>query len=479
MPPPPLPRNTPESQGLASATLQAFVAALEQNVQSMHSFMFLRHGVVIAEGWWHPYRPETPHMLFSLSKSFTSTAVGLAVAEGRLSVDDPVLQFFPLDRPRVISPNLAAMRVRHLLSMSTGHHEYTTEQIMRARNPFKAFLSLPVEHEPGTYFVYNSGASYLLAAIVQKLPGQTLVEYLTPRLFEPLGIEGATWDSHPNGVNFGGWGLNLTTEAIARFGQLYLQNGEWQGRQLIPASWVAKATAKQVANDPDPNPDWEQGYGYQFWRCQPPGVYRGDGAFGQFCLVMPEQNAVLAMTAGSPLMQPILDCVWEKLLPGFQPEPLPANPSATADLTQFTQALRLLPPQGQVTSPQAERVSGRVFNFDPNPETLHSLSLDFNTQTLTYRLLGGGQRRGSHQLKFGLGTWVEGVSVLRDYTPRKVTASGGWTTPNTFSLTLCHYETPFIATLDFRFAGDQVYFDSRINVNLGPLSTPQLVGTAA
>ena len=290
MPPQSLPRSAPESQGIASAAIQDFVTAVEQNIQSLHSFMLLRHGTVIAEGWWHPYRPEAPHVLFSLSKSFTSTAVGLAVADGLLSVEDPLLKFFPQEAPQKIDPNLAAMQVRHLLTMTTGHHEDTTERIMRASNPLKAFLGLPVEHEPGTYFVYNSGASFMLSAIVQKLTGQTLLEYLTPRLFEPLGITGATWDSHPNGVNFGGWGLNIKTEDIARFGQLYLQKGQWQGRQLIPAAWVAAATAKQVPNDPDENPDWEQGYGYQFWRCQPAAMYRGDGAFGQFCVVMPEQD---------------------------------------------------------------------------------------------------------------------------------------------------------------------------------------------
>jgi CubicO group peptidase (beta-lactamase class C family) len=212
-----LPRSAPEAQGIPSSAIQAFVQAAE-GIQDLHSFMLLRHGAVVAEGWWYPYRAERPHMLFSLSKSFTSTAVGLAVAEGLLSVDDPVLKFFPQDAPRKVSPNLAAMQVRHLLSMVTGHDLDTTDRMIRKRNPFKAFLALPVEHVPGTHFVYNSGASYMLAAIVQKLTGQTLVEYLTPRLFEPLGIEGAAWETHPNGVNFGGWGLNIKTEDIARFG---------------------------------------------------------------------------------------------------------------------------------------------------------------------------------------------------------------------------------------------------------------------
>jgi len=477
-----IPRSAPETQGIASETIQDFVAVVEQNIQSLHSFMLLRHGTVIAEGWWHPYRPEAPHVLFSLSKSFTSTAVGLAVAEGLLSVEDPLLKFFPLESPQKITPNLAAMRVRHLLTMTTGHHDDTTERIMMSPDPIKAFLHLPVEHEPGSYFVYNSGASYMLAAIVQKLTNQTLVEYLTPRLFEPLGIENPTWDSHPNGVNFGGWGLNVKTEDIALFGQLYLQKGQWQGRQLIPAAWVEAATSKQVSNAPDENLDWEQGYGYQFWRCQPPAIYRGDGAFGQFCIVMPEQDAVLAITAGVAEMQPILNLVWGKLLSKMQAEALPVNVTASEDLVTRLQSLRLLPPKGARTSPESARVSGLTFNFEPNYLTLHSISLDFAANVFSYSLLGDGERTVAYHLEFGIESWEEGTACLYKTLsqpkpmPRKVATSGVWSADNIFTLTLCQYETPFIVSMDFRFAGQLVYFDSRVNVDFGPLEAPQLIG---
>ena len=471
-----LPRSTPEAQGISSASIQAFVTTVEQDIQHLHSFMLLRHGVVVAEGWWHPYRSKAPHMLFSLSKSFTSTAVGLAVAEGRLSIDDPLLKFFPEDAPKKIGPNLVAMQVRHLLSMSTGHDQDSTDRTMAGRNPFKAFLALPVEHVPGTHFVYNSGATYMLAAIVQKLTGQTLVEYLTPRLFEPLGIEGAVWDSHPNGVNFGGWGLNIKTEDIARFGQLYLQKGIWHGQQLVPAAWVQAATSKQVSNAPNPAPDWEQGYGFQFWRCQPAGIYRGDGAFGQYCIVMPEQDAVLAITSGLPDMQIVLTAIWEKLLPGVHIGPLPANCDESEGLAATLKELKLLPPDGKSASEQAERISGKTFVFAPNVESLHSLSFNFKDNTLTYRLLAGGERRGKHTLSFGVGKWVEGLSALGTPVFRKVAASGIWLTDDTFVLTLCQYETPFIVTIRCRFDGDQIYFDFKVNVAFGSTERPQLLG---
>ncbi len=318
-----LPRSTPEAQGIPSAAVTAFLAAVEQHDCGLHSLMLLRHGHVVAEGWWSPYTPSAPHMLYSLSKSFTSTAIGLAVAEGRLSVDDPVLAFFPAEAPRKPSANLAAMRMRHLLSMSTGHDHDTTEYLWKRRDGDwpRAFLTRPVAYAPGTHFLYNTGATYMLSAIIQRVTGQTLLEYLRPRLLEPLGIEGATWQTCPRGVNTGGFGLSIKTEDIARFGQLYLQRGMWQGRRLLPEAWVADASAAQVSNATNTEVDWQQGYGYQFWRCRH-GAYRGDGAFGQFCVILPDQDAVVAITAGSPNMQAVLNLIWAHLLPAM---PVPAD----------------------------------------------------------------------------------------------------------------------------------------------------------
>jgi CubicO group peptidase (beta-lactamase class C family) len=482
-----LPRSTPEQQGISSDGILAFVKAAQKSIKSLHSFMLLRHGTVVAEGWWYPYKPEIPHMLFSLSKSFASSAVGFAVAEGRLTVEDTVLSFFPEAAPKTVSPNLAAMKVRHLLSMSTGHDQDATERTLRRkdRNAVKAFLSLPVEHEPGTHFAYNSAATYMLSAIVQKLTGQTLLDYLTPRLFEPLGIQGATWESYRNHegveVNFGGWGLNVKTEDIARLGQLYLQKGKWHGKRLLPEAWVKQATSKQVSNAPNPNPDWEQGYGYQFWRCQPEGVYRGDGAFGQYCIVMPNLEAVLAITSGVADMQAVLTLVWNKLLPAIGAEGLEADDDAkvqrsVSKLTRTLKGLKLAPPKGEAISPLVKRFSGKTYGFEHNYETLQSLSFDFEANQVTYHLLGGGKRRGKQTLTFGRGSWVEGTSTLGAPSPVLVAASGVWKAEDTFELTLCQYQTPFIATITCRFKGNKLYYDFKANVAFGPTERPQLIG---
>lgn len=340
----PLPRSSPESQGISSAAVRDFIETANTQIHALHSFMLVRHGHVVAEAWWKPEGPDKPHVLWSLSKSFAATAVGLAIAEGKLNLDDPVLKFFPDASPADPSENLKAMHLRHLLSMSGGHD---TEPKFRIEDgpSVKAFLEHPVVHPPGTWFRYNTPSTYMCSAIVTKVTGQTVLDFLKPRLFEPLGIDSPTWGTSAEGYSLGGYGLFARTEDIAKFGLLYLQKGRWNGKQLIPEQWVETATSKHVENDRAPsgkNPEWRQGYGFQFWRCRH-NAYRGDGRDGQICLVMPDQDAVVAITAQTGQMQAELDLVWEKLLPAFRAEALPQNPTAQEALKQTLAGL-VVPP---------------------------------------------------------------------------------------------------------------------------------------
>lgn len=333
-----LPRSTPEAEGVSSEAIRGFVEAADKKVNTLHSFMLVRHGKVVAEGWWKPQTPQTSHVMHSLSKSFTSTAVGLAIEEGKLSLDDEVLKFYPEYAPKDPSKNLKAMRVRDLLIMSTGHD---SEPKFSPDTPWvKTFLNHPVPFKPGTHFLYNTPATHMLSAIVQKVTGKTVLDYLKPRLFEPLGIENPSWATSPQGVTLGGWGLHIRTEDIAKFGQLYLQKGVWNGKQLLPASWIAKATSKQTSNGSNPKSDWDQGYGYQFWRCRN-GAYRGDGAAGQYCIVLPELDAVIAITAQTGDMQVPLDLIWDKLLPGLKDKPLETNPGELQKLKETFDGLKV------------------------------------------------------------------------------------------------------------------------------------------
>jgi len=475
----PLARSAPEAQGVSSSALSEFVTALDQQIDGMHSLMVVRHGQVVAEGWWAPYDAERNHVLYSLSKSFTSTAVGLAVAEGKLSIDDEVLKFFPNDAPTEGSNNLKAMRVRDLLMMSTGHQDEppTAPDAISA----KSFLAQAVPHLPGTHFKYNTAATFMQSAIVQKATGQTVLEFLRPRLFEPLGIEHPVWDANFQGISLGGYGLRVRTEDIAKFGQLYLQLGSWHGKQLLPTEWVAMATAKQTSNGSNPKSDWNQGYGFQFWRCRH-NAFRGDGAFGQFCVVMPEQDVVVAITSGVKDMQAVLNVIWDKLLPALQPPELPANTAGSRQLKDKLARLEVRAAQGAATSPLAGRILNRKFVFPANDQKLESLALSSSdsgkTLTLATRMDGKEVTIpcGFHEWKKGRAPLMGGR--LAQFPDEPTAGTFAWSTDEACMIKLCAYETPYHTTLTLKFDGDQITLDSETNVAFGPTKRPQLIGRA-
>ena len=313
-----LPRaDTPENVAKA---MDAFFYAAAEKKMDVHSVMIVKNGSVIYSRWQSKGAEDKPHALHSVSKTFTSTAVGLAIADGKMALTDKVIDFFPDKLPGEVSENLKAMTVRDLLTMTCGHDNEPS-----ARNTqqdwVSGFLAHPVVHQPGTYFLYNSMGTYMLSAIVQKVTGEKVVDYLYPRLFEPLHIEKPQWDESPQGINCGGWGLYLKTEDLAKMGQLLLQEGRWNGRQVIPAEWVNEMSRKQVENASPgasaadiENSDWMQGYCYQMWRCRY-GCFRADGAMGQYIIVVPDKNAVIAITSEVGNMQGELNLVWSHILP--------------------------------------------------------------------------------------------------------------------------------------------------------------------
>lgn len=326
-----LPHSTPSAEGIDALGIDAFVTAIEQAAEvEPHSLMILRHGSVVAEGWWAPYTPDRQHLLYSLSKSFTSTAVGFAIAEGLLGLDDTIISHFPELDAEITDEKSRRIRVRHLLAMASGHREETVERAY-AIDPVdlvRGFLMIPPDEEPGTLFCYNQPCTFTVGAIVQRATGQSLTEYLRPRLFEPLGIGEVGWQRDDSGRQLGFSGLHAPTSAIAKLGQLYLQKGVWEGEQLLPRSYVDEATRSHIDNSAWENPDWQQGYGFQFWMAR--HGFRGDGAYGQFCVILPDQDVVVAITSQSPDMQAVLDAAWTHLLPAIDRESTPGADEAIA-----------------------------------------------------------------------------------------------------------------------------------------------------
>jgi CubicO group peptidase (beta-lactamase class C family) len=441
--------------------------------------------------------------LYSLSKSFTSSAVGFAVAEGKLKVADRVVDFFPKQVPSRISGNLKALRVQHLLTMSVGHASDSAPRITHEHDWVKAFLALPIENAPGSAFLYNSGATYMLSAIVQRVTGEKLVDFLRPRLFEPLEALDYRWASCPLGINTGGWGLSATTETIAKFGQFYLQQGAWGGKQRLPRQWVQEATSFKIQQPAAPgadlvqlkqNSDWHQGYAYQFWRCRN-DAFRGDGAFGQFCLVLPRQDAVVAMTSSTVDMQGLLNLVWQHLLPGMSDAPLRADTTASSQLEEQLAGLMMPLPTGSRSSPTRARIDGRSFDLEPNTLEAKRVALHFDGNSCKFELTTAG---GRFDIDCGIGRWADGATSMPGTPPEitelvgtevgeqpaaKVAAAGAWLDESTFQMQWRFYGTPHHDVVTCRFDGDrvQVEFKNSITTLSGgahPETRPILTGRA-
>jgi CubicO group peptidase (beta-lactamase class C family) len=466
--------STPEKEGISSEAILQFIESLEEaQPDGIHSVMLRRHGKIVAEGWWAPYNPDSPHLLWSLSKSFTSTAIGIAQDEGLLSIDDQVISFFPEDSPEEPSYNLKSMRISDLLRMNTGHEQEPSFRQMQDDNWVKAFLAHEVDHKPGTHFRYNSMATYMCSAILQKVSGMTMLDYLTPRLFEPLAIENPTWESDPRGINVGGWGLSITTEDISKLGQLYLQKGMWEGKQLLSEAWVEEATALQTSNGSNPESDWDQGYGYQFWQCRH-NIYRGDGAFGQYCIVMPEQDAVLAITSGSDDLQGILNVAWETLLPAFDEASLPANPEGVEKLNTKLQQLAISTTDGEEDSPMAAEVSGKTYTLEPNGASIQSISFNFDSSPPEITITND---QGDQTFAAAYQKNVTGSLTSPFVVSEKVAVNGAWEESDTYAVKVIYYETPQSVIYSFRFEEDKLHWNTKYIAAFAPRNQRPLIGT--
>ena len=471
-----LPRTSPEAAGVDRAALERLVAALDERGMT-HSLMVLRHGAVVAEQWWFPHAPEQRHLMYSVSKTFTAMAVGLAVADGLLTVEDRVVDLLADDAPAEVGENLAAMRVRHLLTMTSGHAGDALDVVWEQEGTDwpRVVLAAEVPFVPGSRYVYNSGATYLLSVIVTRLTGKRVLDYLGERVLAPLGITGAVWEQDPAGNDMGGYGLAVTTEDMAIFGQLLLQRGRWGDAQLVPAGWVDVASSNLVDNS---SLGWatenHQGYGYQIWQCRH-GAYRADGAHGQFIIVWPRHDAVLAITSGTNDMQATMDAVWDTLVPAFGPgeADAPGDP-----LPPRTLALPLA--TGQAWTAVADLIEGRTYALDvpdvaPPPgvqKPARSVTVHRDADGLLTVDLEPLQVVAAHQ------AWNEFTSPSMD--PDAAGAdeqyAGGyaWTDERTLELRIAAPGTPFVWTATLAFAPDGSTVEAALTQNVSFFATDLL-----
>jgi CubicO group peptidase (beta-lactamase class C family) len=478
----PLQKSIPEKEGISSEAIVKFLQAANKSQSTeFKSFMLLRHGKVISDVHWNPYQKDLKNRLYSCSKSFTATAIGFAVQENRIKVTDKVISFFPDKLPSQISDNLKELSIQNLLTMSSGM-EKEPDFIRESENDWvKAYLAAPIDNKPGSKFNYSSLATFMLSAIIQKVTGETVADYLKPRLFEPLGIKDHDWENNPQGINTGGWGLRVKTEDMAKFAQLFLQKGKWTGKQILSEEWIKEASSAHILQNPNADEklknenDWVQGYGYQMWRNRF-NSFRGDGAYGQFMLILPEQDTVVIITAESNDLQKELNLVWEHLLPAFRSKVIPENKLAYQKLKDLENNLSIEPLKSKIF-PKINK----VFNFTENKDKYQSVELKSNGQKLEMKLIIDGK---IYPFEFTSGKWnqqetmrIQPTSDRRSITdsyklyPAKITNSFHWKDEKTLELKTIYLETPHSHLMEIIFDNDSLVFELKNSADFGKKST--------
>ena len=461
-----LKRANAASCGVNPEALQSLYEAL--SAKNVHSLMITRHNQVIAEGWWDPYRPEYNHIQYSVSKSFVGTAIGIAVTQGLLSVDDKIVTLIGDVLPSAPCENMLKLTVRDVLTMSTGHRD--------ERNMFQpgeswcySLLTSYIDDTPGIKFRYISSSTYLLCAVIRKITGKNVFNYLEENLFEPMGFSSDIWwETSPEGLNTGFNGFNATAEDITKLGLLYLNHGVWNGIRILSEEWVKAAMAVQIDNSDNQNnqalgyrqgfgtftKDWCSGYGYLFWHCQLANAVRADGIFGQMCIIMPDQDMTVSIAAGCQEPGEILDILWEKLLPAIDSGT--ADPTKMPLLQKTLSVLRIPPVSGEKYNQVSELYSGKTFLLADTECGIQKLRFFFETPTPIIEIT---TMKGTLRLPIGYQEWVTsetsydkaGFSCDNVIFFADVAACGAWQADE-FVVKLVYTRTPFIDTLRVQFS---------------------------
>ncbi|WP_145946854.1 serine hydrolase [Paenibacillus sp. Y412MC10] len=468
----------PESHGLSSGDVLRFLERIEELELQVNRLMLLQNGKVTARFNRQPYREEAPTLLFSLSKSFTSIAAGIARDEGYIRLTDPVVSYFPDKLAGDVPPYLSQMTIHHLLSMNTGHHDNIYGRVMESGPDWaQTFLSLAPEHPPGSHYVYNTHATYMVAAILERATGMSLVEYVKPRLFEPLGIGLVDWETCPMGVAAGGMGLSIPIDGVAKFGQILLNEGVYGGRRIVSAEYIRLATAEQSDNRRnETRADFSEGYGYQFFRCRK-GCYMGNGGFGQLCFVAPKHGIVIAASSGMSHMKKqlplLLDLIYEHIVDRVdrsQQVSSEAYPLLLRRIARMQEDAEHRVPSASSSMP--DDWAGQYHVQAPEPGGVAEItvcSLDERSE-LRIRYADGSLR----ELPFDLTKRVSTKDIFRkDLAMHRQEAVilARFTGDLQFELTVVYIETPYRVTLTLTFAEGQVELVEEVNVSFDKKTT--------
>lgn len=464
-----LARSAPSAAGVDAAEILAFLDDVEAAGLELHDLMIWRDGAVVAEAWHWPYGAGRLRMTHSMTKSFTACAIGLLIDEGRLALSDRVASFFP---EAEIAPDTrqARMTVEDLLTMRSGHASEVSGSIWRSIETswIREFFRIPVVYEPGTRHVYSSAASYMLSAIVTRITGETIETYLTPRLFEPLGMAEVRWDIGPDGVNPGGNGISMRTADALKLGILHAQKGVWQDRQILPRAWVEAAT--RAHGVPDYGYHWVVGDGY----------YAALGVFVQMVVVFPEADAVIALNSAMDESRVLLPHLRKHFPAAFARSGSAADDAALAGRLAGWPAT---PPLPSLAAGDAAALTGD-WSVQGNMLGISAIRLKFDGDAMRLSLT---DTEGEHGVVAGHERWIEtttdlrGASLHHGYRLKDAptVAGGRWIAANEYELVLHFVESAFRDTFRFRYARGELAIERFVNINSGDRAWPLLTAVRA
>ncbi len=482
-----LPRSTPEEQGVPSKTIAQFFQMIEKKGYDVHGLMMIRNGKVIAEHWWAPYAPQYRHAMYSATKTFTSTAIGFAVQEGLLNVEDKVISFFPDLLPDTISPQLSKLALKHLLTMSVGHAP--TRYAGSGKSQVRSFLAAPFAYEPGTSFAYNITASHMMSHILTKVSGVSIYEYLQPRLFEPLGIKDVVWEMDNDGIPMGNGGSHMKTSDLAKLGLFLINKGKWNDKQLLNSAWIDSATTPHIYQQPEftkeeilnAKDDGSQGYGYQIWMGRH-NSYRAIGGMNQLIMVIPEYDFILACHSQIRDEAGFNSLIYD-MLPSMGDKELKADKSF--NLKAVIAGYEIKRPF-KTTGTIKVKMSTRRYQMKENASGIRSVLFRFDASGncyLTFITAGA-----IHNIPFGLNNWLHGVTDrtlsftgtiypnTMGVTPAHTAGICSWTADNQLSVYyLSMFNPGSTETIQFTFEGEQLKMEiiAPKGRRMGPPGMPQ------
>lgn len=465
--------DLPISNGINPQALLNIVNTLDKC--NCHSIMFLKNGKIICEGWWKPYNPNYNHVLFSLSKSFVATAISFAIQENLITFEDHITKFFPDYFPCLPCEYMQRVRIKHLLSMTYGTTKKTTEIDFYLLNDWLAEnLHIYLEKEPGTEFNYDNRCSFLCSVIIQKVTGLTVFDYLNERLFKPLGIEKIWWESK-NGFNMGRGGLNMKTIDLAKFGIFLLHKGQWNNQQLLRPDLIDEMTRCHTGTSTinftrTKAPDYMKGYGYFFWMCQPDMSFRGDGACCQYLVVMPKQNMVIALTAGSMAKgQVMLNSLWDNLVYNI-PNPDMDSSIIQKQLDEKLNSLKI-PFYKESTQPYRNfpsnysKYNGKIYDLCPNKLSISKVSFEFGDNEDIIKLFESDNK--VIILHVGHDKWIENetnseTENFHAHTTiifNNIACSSRWIDEDNYAMKFVYTRTPYADTMTLKFTNKGIVGD--------------------